>query len=165
MRFLAQILNPCYACGMIQVIQCTQRAFLLPGILLLLLACSLPPDNTIRNEFYPGSPNYSVFSGDGYKGFRIFNAEFIIGYMLSIPLDDGTVYLKIDTGCILETAILHTKDGSGVRKFPVYQADWGLSLQRLAERENLRPMLTHFITNQYQRDMEPARRGSVFSLF
>ena len=130
-----------------------------------MLACALPPEYTVRSEFYPGSPNYNVITEKQYKAFRISDHESIIGYMLSIPVDNGTVFLKVDTDCMLETALLHQREGKETRKYPIYQADWGRSLRQLTERENIAPMLNHFMTNLYQRDMEATKRGSMFSLF
>ena len=128
-------------------------------------ACALPPDYAIRKELYPGHVNYGVRSEKEYKVFRVSDNESIIGYMLSIPTDNGTIFLKIDTYCVLETALLHQVDGKNERKYPIYQLDWGQSLEQLAERENLRPMITHFITHHYTRDMEEVKRGSMFSIF
>jgi hypothetical protein len=143
-----------------------RNALFLSGLLLFAISCSLPLEYTVRSEFYPGNSNYSSFSGTGYKGFRIFDLDgALVGYMLTIPIDDGTVYLKIDTHCMLETALLHTGKDKKARRHPVYQSDWGRNILQLAERDNLRPMLMHFLENQYRRDTEIGRRGSAFSLF
>ena len=138
---------------------------LLLGLVLFILACSLPPDYVVRGEFYPDNPDYSVISEKDYKVFRITGPEAIIGYMLSIPLDNGNLFLKVGPDCVLDTAQLHQSDDRGTRKHPVYQADWGRTLRQLADRENISPMLTHFITNHYQRDLDGGKRGSMFSFF
>jgi hypothetical protein len=86
--------------------------------------------------------------------------------MISIPIGtDEFIFLKATPDCMLDTALLYQKNEKGKQKYPIYQAEWGQNLSRLAERENLQPVITHFITNHYQRDVEELKKGSAFSLF
>jgi len=134
-------------------------------LILALMSCSLPPENAVRKELFPEATSYSTHKEKNYTTVRVYDRDAALGYLLSIPIEDGLIFLKVDTLCMLESALLRRSDGEAVRTHPVYQADWGQSLQQLMERDNLRPAVTHFITNQYRRDLEESQKGSMFSLF
>ena len=135
------------------------------AIFAVLASCALPPEYAVRTEFYPDSMGYSAYSEKNYKLFRISGAEALLGYMLTIPQEEGIVFLKVSTNCMLERAMIRLGEDKAARNYPIYQTDWGHGLNELAGREHLRPALMHFITNYYNRDLEATKKGSAFSLF
>ncbi|MDR2734881.1 MAG: hypothetical protein LBC99_09645 [Spirochaetota bacterium] len=139
--------------------------FVIAALFTVLASCALPPEYAVRTEFYPDSVGYSAYTEKNYKLFRVSDAEALMGYMLTIPQDEGVVFLRVSTNCILDRAMIRLGENKAARNYPIFQADWGQNLNELAARDNLRPAVTHFITNYYQRDQEVSKKGSVFSLF
>jgi len=133
----------------------------------VLASCALPPEYAVRTEFYPDSVGYSAYNEKNYnyKLFRVSDVEALAGYMLTIPQDEGTLFLKVSTNCMLEKAMIRIGEDKAARNYPIYQTDWGQGLNELAGREHLRPAITHFITNYYRRDQEASKKGAAFSLF
>jgi hypothetical protein len=138
---------------------------IIAALFAVLASCALPPEYAVRAEFYPDSAGYSAYSEKNYKLFRVSGVEALTGYMLTIPQEEGILFLKVSTNCILEKAMIRLGEDKAARNYPIYQADWGLGLNEFAGREHLRPALTHFITNYYRRDLEASKKGSAFSLF
>ena len=132
--------------------------------LYVLVSCGLPPEYIVRDELYPQAAGYSTRSEDHYTLFRISDQEQLAGYLLSIKAEDGIIFLKVTPNCILETALLYQEQSGEARRFPVYQSDWNQHLKQAAERPNLRPAITHFLTNHYLADQQP-KRGSALSIF
>jgi len=134
-------------------------------LLAVIASCALPPEYAVRTEFYPDSVGYSAYTEKNYRLFRVSDAEALMGYMLTIPLDEGLLFLKVSTNCMLEKAMIRIGEDKAARNSPIYKTDWGQRLNMLADREHLRPALTHFMTNYYQRDLDASKKGSAFSLF
>lgn len=128
------------------------------------ISCGLPPEYIIREELYPKAVGYSTTTEDQYTLFRINNQEELVGYLLSIKTAEGILFLKASPACVLETALLYQNQSDEAKRFPVYQSDWNQSLRQLAERPNLHAIVTHFLTNHYQADLQP-KRGSALSIF
>ena len=149
----------CYLVGMKTLIL---SAF---GFILLVTACGLPPEYIVREELYPESAGYTISSEDRYTLFRISDQEALTGYMLSVKDGADIIFLKLRPNGILETALLYQERSGEAKKFPVYQSDWNQPLRQAAERPNLGPAITHFLTNHFQADQQPAKKGSALSIF
>ena len=135
------------------------------GFIVLVTACGLPPEYIVREELYPESAGYTISSEDLYTLFRISDQEALTGYMLSVKDGADIIFLKVRPNGILETALLYQERSGEAKKFPVYQSDWNQPLRQAAERPNLGPAITHFLTNHFQADQQPAKKGSALSIF
>jgi hypothetical protein len=141
-----------------------QTAILATLFLVLLTSCGLPPEYIVRDEMYPRAAGYSTRSEDLYTLFRISDEEKLAGYLISIKESHGIIFLKVTPNAILETALLYQEGEGDAKKFPIYQSDWNQPLRQAAERPNLRPALTHFLTNHYLADQQP-QKGGALSIF
>ena len=138
---------------------------LISAILFTLAACSLPPEYIVKDEFYPKAVGSSIDSETGYRLFRLSDSEALLGYMLRIDIEEGQLFLKVQTDGTLETAVLYKVDKvNGDKKYPIFQGDWGQPLSRFAERPLMRAACQHFLTNHLAGDQHP-KKGSALSIF